>query len=85
MTRQEAIKLQEDLLRLVVEVNSMESARILELCILDMQKFIKVLKGEERDLTGLGLWRIISNKLQRAMNCRIITEDQWINFTKGEK
>lgn len=55
--------------------------QLLEYCVKDLQKYIKVIKGEEQDLTGLGLWRLFCNSLERAMECKVITLDQWEAFT----
>lgn len=45
-----------------------------------MQHLAKILRGEAQDMTGMGYWRILCNHLGRAMNCEVITAEQYVAF-----
>jgi len=57
----------------------------LEHCVVLLQKLSRCMKGEEVDYTGLGMWRIFCNALERTMNCRVITEEQWAAFLEMQE
>ena len=40
-------------------------------------KYVAVLRGQQPDFTGLGLWQIFQNQLEHAANVHVITEEQW--------
>jgi hypothetical protein len=47
-----------------------------------MQHYAKVLRGEEKDMTGRGAWTILCDRLSRVMNCKVITLEQYKAFKK---
>lgn len=57
-----------------------EIATKLEHCLVKLEQYIRTLRGEEQDLTGLGLWRIFCNNLEVVMDVKVITKDQWNAF-----
>lgn len=45
-----------------------------------LRHYAKVLRGEELDLTGLGIRRILLDQLEDALGCRIISQNQYENY-----
>lgn len=41
-----------------------------------LQKYIKVLKGEEKDFTGVGLYNIFIQQLEMTGTCKILTKEE---------
>ncbi len=63
--------------RVDLEKEHWELADRLELCVSLLQEHIRCLKGEHQDLTGLGMWQIFCQGLERAVGVKVITVEQW--------
>jgi hypothetical protein len=48
----------------------------LELCVIRLQEYIRHLRGEKVDLTGVGPWRMFCDALERAMDVKIIAKEE---------
>ncbi len=44
--------------------------------------FAKIMRGEIQDMTGIGHWRILCGRLERTMDCKVITKEQYEAFKK---
>lgn len=53
----------------------MKKAEGLEHAANTLLEYIKSLRGQKRDMTGLGLWRIFCNQLERAGKVKVIPGD----------
>jgi hypothetical protein len=45
-------------------------------------RYASILRGEAQDLTGLGAWRILCNHIDRVMDCKIISREQYEEFKR---
>ena len=54
--------------------------QLIEYSVSLLNRYGRVLRGEEVDQTGLGLHRILCDHLERALDIKIITPDQWAAF-----
>ncbi len=59
-----------------------ELADRLEHCVVLLQHHIRCLRGEETDMTGLGLGQIFRNALEYADDCKVIEKYQWEYYKK---
>jgi hypothetical protein len=62
-------------------MTDIEKAEKLEHSIELLQRYVRVLRDEEIDYTGLGLWQIFCNSLI-AVDCKVITKSQYEWFKK---
>ncbi len=63
-------------------MNNTERAAEIEEIAEMMSHYAKILRGEVQDLTGLGHWRIMCDHLERVMNVKVITADQYAAFVE---
>lgn len=45
-----------------------------------IRHYARILRGEVQDLTGAGFWRIICDRLEHTMKCKVITKAQYQAF-----
>lgn len=57
----------------------------LEHCVMLLNRYIKVLRGEHEDLTGFGLWKIFVTNLEIAANVRVVSKEAWEQACIAEK
>lgn len=55
----------------------MVDADRLEHCMKLIAGYISVLRGEQQDLTGRGMYNIMESALEDAMDVKIISKDRW--------
>ena len=48
----------------------------------NLKLFAKILRGEDKDMTGRGAWKVWCDSLSRAMDCKIITNEQYASFKR---
>ena len=63
-------------------MTDVEKAAKLEHCVELLQRYVRVLRDEEIDYTGFGLWQIFCNNLETANDCKVITKSQYEWFKK---
>lgn len=63
-----------------LEAEYRAKAERLEGCVSILQHLIRCMRGEDVDVTGMGLWRIFCDQLDAAMDCRVIAAEQWQEF-----
>jgi hypothetical protein len=47
-----------------------------------LMHYARVLRDEQEDLTGFGCWRILCDRLERVMKCKVITREQHAAFIR---